>query len=122
MQECFKKNNKQFFTHTLINERKIKFVIYGLHPVPIDELKTELELKGIVPEIKKLNIKNLKFENQTIYLLYFTKDTNINLTEIRKTKALFMTITKTKNLVQLNVRTVNPLVMAKKITIKFQNV
>ena len=64
LQDCFKKNNKQFFTHTLINERKLKFVIYGLHPVPIDELKTELNLKGINPiEIKKLNIKNLKFEN-----------------------------------------------------------
>lgn len=92
MRETFKNNNNQFFTHTLKNEQKIKFVLYGLHPVTTEELKLELNTYPL--EIKKLNIKNVKFENQTIYLLYFTKASKTQLSELKKIRSLFHIIVK----------------------------
>lgn len=45
-------------------------------------------------EIKILNIKNIKFENQTIYLLYFTNENKTQLSELKKIRSLFHMIVK----------------------------
>lgn len=69
--------------------------MYGLHPVPIDELKLELNTKGVNPiEVKKLNIKNIKFDNQAMYLLYFKKENKALLSELKKIRSLFHVIVK----------------------------
>lgn len=85
-----KNNQIQFHTHTLRDNRKIKICLYGLWQMSINDLQKELNQLGVVPcDIKKIEIKKKKYEDQCIYLLYFLKKSNIKIATLRQTKAVF---------------------------------
>lgn len=88
-------NEINFFTHTLKEERNLKICLYGLWNMSTDELENELNSLGINPrEIKIINLKNKRYSDQVIYLLYFWKMDNIRISNLRQTKAVFNCIVK----------------------------
>lgn len=83
----------QFFTHTLRDERNIKVCLYGLWRMEVNDLKVELNALGIQPkEIKRLEIRNKRYDDQCIYLLYFSKKDKVKISDLRKTTAIFSLI------------------------------
>lgn len=89
--KMFLRNKKiEFFTHALKEERKTKIVLYGLPNMETDSLKAELKNQNIIPcDIKKLNLKNQRYEYQCHYLLYFKISDGVRISDLRKVQALF---------------------------------
>lgn len=80
-------NKFQFFSHTLNDERKQKICLYGLWQMSVVQLKSELNAVGVVPtEIKTIDIRNKRYNDQCIYLLYFMRCDNIKMTDLRRIK------------------------------------
>lgn len=73
---CKKCNDVLFFTHTKKQERKVKFCLYGLWRMPIQELSDELKSLGInAREIEEMKIYDRKYDDQCIYkLIFFCQD------------------------------------------------
>lgn len=68
------------------NSKPLKFVLHGLCAQRIDELKNTLKELEIVPEdIKALNIKKKRYEQQAVYLLYFAPG-SMSLSRLREIK------------------------------------
>lgn len=83
----------EFYTHQLKEEKLNKFVLYGLPNFEISEIENELKSKNYFPvEIKKLNIKNSRYENHTNYLCYFKKSDQVRLRDLREIKSIFQVI------------------------------
>ena len=56
----------------------------------LKELKEELNRVGIMPvDIKHIDIKNKRYQDQCIYLLYFLKKDNIKISTLRQTTGVF---------------------------------
>lgn len=94
--EILKKNNNKFFSHDSATTKPVKFVLYGLHSVDINELIIELKAKDILncTEVKKMNIKNQRYADQATYMLYFERG-SVKQSELKeKCKVLFYTIVK----------------------------
>lgn len=65
----------KYFTHDLIVVRPAKFVINGLHLIPIDELEHELKINGLEPSnIQCVSVKKPRFDSEHIYSEYGTKN------------------------------------------------
>ena len=80
----------QYYTHSLRENKRVKICLYGLWNMNAEELKKELNVLGIVPvEIKILEIRNKKYADQCIYLLYFLKKDGIRISGLRKTFSVF---------------------------------
>lgn len=85
-----KDNKIQFHTHTLRDHRKIKICLYGLWRMDLNDLVVELKRLGIAPaDIKTIEIKRKRYDEQCIYLLYFLKKDNIKVANLRQTRAVF---------------------------------
>jgi hypothetical protein len=83
-------NNIEFFTHTLKEDRHTKIVLYGLPDLEIDDIKNELNDLDFNPDdIKKLNIKEQRYDFQCNYILYFKKTRKIKISDIRTIRSLF---------------------------------
>jgi len=78
----------KFFTYSLYDERRDKFVLYGLPKYnDTNPVKTCLIDLGITPaEVSILNIKKLRYPDQCHYLLYFKKSDGIKLSKLREIK------------------------------------
>ena len=79
----------KYYTFTESNSKPIKITLTGLPNFDIDQLKIILTEENIpVPnQIKKLNIRKPRYDQQTIYLLYYKKgETTLN--ELKKFKSV----------------------------------
>lgn len=91
---CITKQLK-FFSHLLKEEQKIKIVLYGLHEMDNNEILAELKSHRVTPcDIKKIQIKNRRYDSQCIYLLYFKKTEGIKISELREIKSISHMIVK----------------------------
>lgn len=84
--------DKQLIGHTYTpkQDRYVKICMYGLWRMNDDDVKNELIKKQIdVQQVKQLTIKNQRFPNEAIYLLYFKRSQKINLNDCRKVVGLF---------------------------------
>lgn len=83
-------NNIQFFTHTPRERRKVKFCLYGLWNMPLEELREELSSLGIYPcEINVLPIFEKRYNDQCIYKLSFMQSDHVRISNLRQTKFVF---------------------------------
>jgi hypothetical protein len=86
-------SNVEFFTHTLAEDQCIKIVLYGLPELDLEDLKKELHEQKLSPiDIKKLKIRNMRYDHQCHYLLYFKKSDKIKISTLREIKAIFRII------------------------------
>lgn len=83
-------NQIEFYSHTTKNNRKIKMVLYGLPEMDTEEIENVLKEFNINPlDIKKMIVKEPKFELQCNYLLYFKKSDNIRISDLKQVRTLF---------------------------------
>lgn len=84
-----KSSDVQFYTHDTSENVPSKFVLSGLPPVNISDLKEELEAVNVMPlEVKVLSSKKSGAGEHTLYLVYFKRGT-MKIQDLRNTKALF---------------------------------
>lgn len=83
-------HNINFFTHSLREEQTNKFVLRGLvDRKDYDWLFSSLKNLNVEPiKIRKLTIKNPKYQHQANYLLYFLKSQKVKISELREIKAI----------------------------------
>lgn len=76
-----------FFSHPLREERTRKFTLHGLHDMNTDDVKDLLYESDIAPiNVAKLNIRNKRYDDHTIYLLYYPYVSNISIEKLRTVK------------------------------------
>lgn len=83
-------NSIQFYTHPLPEERKTKFVLYGL-PADCDKalIAAALALHKLAPvEIKPLNIKNKRYDAHGDFVVYFMEKDRVSLEQLNLIKAI----------------------------------
>lgn len=86
----YEKEKTEFFTHPTNDEKYIKVCLYGLWKMTNEELIRELDRYKLKPkEIKVLEQKLRKFEDQVIYILHFKKSDGIKMSQLRNIKALY---------------------------------
>lgn len=79
--------NINFFSHPLREERTKKFTLYGLHDMNTDDVTNLLKDNNISPSnVAKLNIRKRRYDDQTIYLLYFPFSSNMTIEKLRTVK------------------------------------
>jgi hypothetical protein len=77
----------EFFTHTLRDEKLTKIVLYGLPDFNIEFVREKLKDEKLFPvDIKKLKIKESKYDDQCHFLLYFKKSDKIKISQLREIK------------------------------------
>lgn len=89
--EVFKKvrsyliNQKiNFFSHPLKEERLKKFTLYGLPDMDNESVKQLLYEHDIGPvSVAKLNIKKKRYNDQSIYLIYYSLTSNMTIEKLR---------------------------------------
>lgn len=85
------KNKTQFFTHDIPSEKTTKFVLSGLHDMPILDIKSALlEAKINCLDIKKMRTKN---KDQCLFLVYFEQK-SITINTIKNVKSILSVIVK----------------------------
>lgn len=89
--DILKESKTNFFTHDIPSEKSTKFVLSGLPEFDINYIKEGLT-EANVPfhEVKKMNIKIKRFDQQALYLVYFTQ--NIKLSDLKKSKSVLNVI------------------------------
>ena len=87
--------NIEFFSYQLPEERTSNFTLSGLYAMDIAELKTELINLGLktLIDIKKLGIRNKRYDDHTIYLIKIKRGTT-TINELKKIKSIFYTMVK----------------------------
>lgn len=81
--------NCRFYTHDLREEQMAKFVLHGYLPTSESDLITRLKEVNITPvKVKTLTIKNKKFNDHAVYLIYFMKSQKIRISQLREVKIL----------------------------------
>lgn len=70
----------EFFTHQLREEQTTKFVLHGLYEMTEIDLLNLLQEQNIQPiKVKAMKIKNKKYPDHNVYLIYFKKLDKINI-------------------------------------------
>jgi hypothetical protein len=78
----------EFYTFDLQDEKQFKACLYGLPKFTSDEVMEFLKEKGLDPvEVKQLNIKQPRFDDDAIYIIYF-KYGSTNMGELKKIRFL----------------------------------
>lgn len=81
-----KTNGVQYYMYHTAATRPVKVVLYGLHDMRCEDLKTLLKVKDIEPEeVKKLNLRKPNYKDQAVYLLYF-KPGSTRMDKLREVK------------------------------------
>lgn len=88
VKEALKGNGFQFYSYHSPSTKPLKFVLHGLQEMQPDALRQTLLELNITPEdIKMLNIKHKRYQDQAVYLLYFLPS-SMTLAQLRKTKSI----------------------------------
>jgi hypothetical protein len=79
----------KFFTHALREEQMSKFVLHGFYNTDEADVMENITTTGITPvKVKKMTIKNKKFQDHCTYIVYFMKKDNLKIANLREIKAL----------------------------------
>lgn len=90
MKHLGEKPNVSYFTHTKKQERRVKFCLYGLWRMTVQELDNELKSQGIYTRaIEELPIYERKYNDHCIYKLTFFNEDHMNVTKLRHIRYLF---------------------------------
>lgn len=85
-----KDNELQGFTHTPKEEQHVKVCLYGLWSMDTELIKAEISKSDVVPvQVKQLTLKEPRYIDQAIYLVYFQRKQNINIHKLRSITGLF---------------------------------
>lgn len=85
-----REKNINFYTHTLPEEKTIKFVVYG---VPSDTTKDEIlgslaEYNLYATDAKPLNIKKPRYNNHANFIIYFKESDHITLNQLNTVRGI----------------------------------
>jgi hypothetical protein len=75
-------NNINFFTHQLKEDQMSKFVLSGLHKMPVSEVLKALSDAGKPPKVVKE--MRTKQANRVLFLVYFPKKDRVKLEDLQK--------------------------------------
>uniref|UniRef100_A0A336LMN6 CSON006377 protein n=1 Tax=Culicoides sonorensis TaxID=179676 RepID=A0A336LMN6_CULSO len=90
LRDFLNKSNINYFTYTLDEEKRSKFVLYGLPDMEVEQITEELNKHEFNPvDIRKLKLKKSRYTEHTNYLLYFSKKDKVNVASLRQIKGLF---------------------------------
>lgn len=85
-----KDNNLHGFSHTPKDEQHVKVCLYGLWKMDSELIKNELSKSDVHPiQVKQLTLKEPRYKDQAIYLVYFQRKQNINMQKLRSITGLF---------------------------------
>lgn len=91
-------NKFNFFTHDIPSDKSIKFVLSGLHDLSEQEVKEGLINENInFLDVKKMNSKNIsivKSNRSCLYLVYFSNDSKIKLSDLKAHKYIMNAVVK----------------------------
>ncbi|KAG5674241.1 hypothetical protein PVAND_004221 [Polypedilum vanderplanki] len=76
-------NELQYYTHQLRDEQMTKMVLHGLPDADIETVTTAITQAQLTPAmVKKMQIKNKKYDGHAVYLVYFMKKDKIRLNDL----------------------------------------
>jgi hypothetical protein len=79
----------EIHTHALREEQLSKFVLHGYYNSPDETLMWHLKQAKLNPiKVKQMTIKQKKYRDQYLYLVYFKKTDNIKISMLREVKAI----------------------------------
>ena len=79
----------KFFTHDLREDQTTKFVLHGMYSMPEDELTNHLKAMEISPiKIKRMIVKNSKYSDHCVYLIYFKKTDKVKISQLRENNVI----------------------------------
>ncbi|KAG5666355.1 hypothetical protein PVAND_014389 [Polypedilum vanderplanki] len=85
MKNALSEEKIQFFTHRLRDEQLTKVVLHELPKAEENDVKTAIENIGLQPvQIKKMTIKQIRYESHAVYLVYFKKLDKIKVSELNE--------------------------------------
>jgi hypothetical protein len=89
VKNSFITNKRHFFTHQLPEDQLTKFVLSGLHKMPIAEVFEALDKAGKTPKlVKQMNIKNEKHKNHALFIIYFLKSAKTKLADLQQIRVV----------------------------------
>lgn len=89
IKKCLIESNSYFFTHDLREEQMSKFVLHGYITTSENDLMKLLKEVNVTPvKVKTLTIKNKKFIDHAVYLVYFMKSQKIKISQLREVQSL----------------------------------
>ena len=95
LRDCLLKSDVRCYTHRLKDEQTRKFVMYGLHDMDTDTLKDIFVQNDIYPsDIKKMKMKQQRYDDQMLYILYFQNNDKMKLEKLRTIKHINQVIVK----------------------------
>jgi PHD/YefM family antitoxin component YafN of YafNO toxin-antitoxin module len=78
----------EFYTFDLADEKQFKVCLYGLPQCETTEVKKAIEAKGLKPaDVKQLNIKKRRYDDEAIYIVYFPYGT-VNMNQLKSIRSL----------------------------------
>jgi hypothetical protein len=86
--EALRKASKEFFTHDLPENRRARFVLYGVPALDIEDITNNLKEQGVVPvEVRRMKLIKKRYEEEANHIVYFAPGTT-DLNRLRKIKAV----------------------------------
>ena len=93
MKKYFAEQKISYFTHRTADEQVSKFVLHGLDNLAPEIIAENLNKYNLKPKaIKKMVIKNKKYDDHTNFLITFPKTDRITLREVKQAKVIENTI------------------------------
>ena len=93
LKKYFAENKISYFTHRTADEQVSKFVLHGLDNLATEIIAENLYKHNLKPKaIKKMVIKNKKYDDHTNFLITFPKTDHITLREVKQVKIIANTI------------------------------
>lgn len=87
-----KRSSLEYYTYQLPEDRKLKFVLLGLHNIEPSALKTELIKVGLpATDVIPIKINKKRYEDHNVYLVKFPKN-SVTLRALQQIRAIFNVI------------------------------
>jgi hypothetical protein len=69
--DVIRKANKDFYTHDLPENRRARYVLYGVPDLDINEITTSLKEQGVAPdEVRRMKLKTKRYDEEANYIVY----------------------------------------------------
>lgn len=82
-------NGHQNFGHLLQEEQTSKFVLHGLYDMPVNELMAHLKEAKLQPsKVNKHPIKQKKYTDHNVYIVYFPRTAKVKISKLREIKSI----------------------------------
>jgi hypothetical protein len=89
VKNSFISNKRNFFSHQMKEEQLAKFVLSGLHKMPVTDVFEALTEAGKTPKlVKQMQIKREKHNNHALYIVYFLKSSKTKLADLQQIRVV----------------------------------